>query len=119
MIAKLKQVSRKVWASLVALFTRSANLHSDPVEAAPAPVAQPIDYPESHPSDLRSDTSHGPSLDHDIPHGSPLKAIIDQLDRVFPAPVIKPGAVLDDLQYKAGPRAVVDWLRLQQQRGKT
>ncbi|MGY3856602.1 hypothetical protein [Aeromonas intestinalis] len=98
---------RKVWAALVVLFTRqevpSKVLASEPLAAAPT---QPLDYPDLH-----------------ISHGSPLKAVIDQLDRVFPAPVIKPGAVLDDLQYKAGQRAVVDWLRQQQvkqqQRGKT
>lgn len=109
-----KRVAGKVWAALVDLFLRSPKVGNVPAEIAPvvAPVevapAQPIDYP-------------APVADHSelgIPHGSPLKALIDQLDRIFPAPVIKPGVVLDDLQYRAGQRAVVDWLRMQQQRGR-
>lgn len=95
---------RKAWARVRAFFTSSRPEQDVPVAEKVQPPAPAIDH---------SETFVMPS-----PLGSPLKAVIDQLDRVFPAPVIRPGAVLDDLQYKAGQRAVVDWLRLQQQKGR-
>ncbi|MNE74901.1 hypothetical protein D3C80_1710160 [compost metagenome] len=49
---------------------------------------------------------------------NPMASLIDQLDKAFPVPSIKPGSTMNELQYAAGCRAVVDWVKVKQQRGK-
>lgn len=49
---------------------------------------------------------------------SPMAALIDQLEKAFPAPTIRPDSTMNELQYAAGCRAVVDWVKMRQRRGK-
>ncbi|MNG28744.1 hypothetical protein D3C84_1140480 [compost metagenome] len=56
--------------------------------------------------------------DFNMPAGSPIKALIDQMEKAFPVPSIKPDSDMASLQYAAGQRAVVDWVRMKQKRGQ-
>lgn len=103
----LRKGLMQTWAALVALFTRqkvAADLAAAPVVAAPAEIPVPA------PGQL-------PQLDFEIV-SSPLKALLDQMETAFPVPSIKPGSDMASLQYAAGQRAVVDWVRMKQKRGQ-
>lgn len=110
---------RKAWAALVAPFTRQEvapdlEASSPVIEAlteAPVPPAgqmQPLDFamPDFN------------TPDFNMPAGSPIKALIDQMEKAFPVPSIKPDSDMASLQYAAGCRAVVDWVRMKQKRGQ-
>lgn len=114
---------RKARAALVALWSRqeipsnlresapvvrSSNLRSVPVEDNPN-----LDTPSA---ENLARLDHGTDLHH-LP-GSPLKALIDQMEKAFPVPSIKPDSDMASLQYAAGQRAVVDWVRMKQKRGQ-
>lgn len=49
---------------------------------------------------------------------SPMAALIEQLERAFPVPTIRPDSTMNELQYAAGCRAVVEWVKTRQKRGK-
>lgn len=100
---------RKTWAALVALFVRQA-VAEMPVAAAAPVVEAPAETPVSAPGQL-------PQLDFEIV-SSPLKALIEQLEKAFPVPAIKPTNTMNELQYAAGCRAVVEWVKLKQKRGQ-
>lgn len=123
----------KVWARIRAFFSQSRNSCFAPLELAgdtgipvssqlettdiplvkapaetPAPVAQklqPLDFNESF-------------VKPGSPLQSPLKALLDQMEKAFPVPSIKPDSDMASLQYAAGQRAVVDWVRMKQKRGQ-
>lgn len=100
------------WAALVALFgvlfTRQT-VADTPSAAAPV-IELPAETPVPPAGQLQP-------LDFDITR-SPLKALIDQMERAFPIPSIKPDSDMASLQYAAGQRAVVDWVRMKQKRGQ-
>lgn len=98
-----------MWAALVALLTRQAVAEKSAAAAAPV-VEAPAEAPVPAPGQMQS-------LDFDIA-SSPLKVLIDQLEKAFPVPSIKPDSDMASLQYAAGQRAVVDWVRMKQKRGQ-
>ncbi|MFM5267862.1 hypothetical protein ACET9V_16865 [Aeromonas caviae] len=106
----LRKGLMQTWAALVALFTRQAVAKIPTVVVAPV-VEAPAEIPVPPAGQLQP-------LDFDIAPGSPLKALIDQMEKAFPVPSIKPGSDMASLQYAAGQRAVVDWVRMQQKRGQ-
>jgi hypothetical protein len=50
--------------------------------------------------------------DHDEPQiPRPAPALVDEIDRLFPVPDVRPGKSNDRLMFEAGARLVVDELR--------
>lgn len=91
---------KRMWAALVALTRRGRR--AGPIVSAPAPVSAKV-------SPLAA--QHLQQLDH------PLQVLIEQLDKTFPAPAVKPTSTMNELQYAAGCRVVVEWVKLKQKRG--
>lgn len=94
---------KRVWAALVALFTVAIHDGIPRLRVGETPT-----FP--------SEAVSAEALIH-LP-SSPLKALLDQMEKAFPAPSIKPGSDMASLQYAAGQRAVVDWVRMKQKRGQ-
>lgn len=109
-----------MWAALVALLTRQAV--AEKLAAAAAPVGEaPAEANVSTSGQMQSLNFAMPDLntpDFNMPAGSPIKALIDQMEKAFPVPSIKPDSDMASLQYSAGQRAVVDWVRMKQKRGQ-
>ncbi|MFM5880865.1 hypothetical protein ACET7V_15755 [Aeromonas sanarellii] len=104
-----------MWAALVALLTRQAV--AEKLAAAAAPVVEaPAEAPVPAPGQMQPLDFAMP--DFNMPAGSPIKALIDQMEKAFPVPSIKPDSDMASLQYAAGQRAVVDWVRMKQKKGQ-